>query len=66
LPVTGQHCRHWTRGRIMPRDQITLACPECQERNYTQTKNKRLHPERVEYKKFCARCRRHTTHKETK
>jgi len=50
----------------MPRDKITLACPECEERNYNMTKNKRLHPERVEYSKFCPRCRQHTPHKETK
>ncbi len=50
----------------MPRDKITLACPKCEERNYHQTKNKRLHPERVEYRKFCPRCRAHTAHKETK
>jgi large subunit ribosomal protein L33 len=50
----------------MPRDKIILACPDCEERNYNLTKNKRLHPERVEYKKFCARCRKHTLHKETK
>lgn len=50
----------------MPRDRITLACTECQERNYTATKNKRLHSERVEHKKFCPRCRTHRVHKETK
>jgi len=50
----------------MPRDKITLACTECEERNYHTKKNKRLHPQRVEYKKFCPRCREHTIHKETK
>jgi large subunit ribosomal protein L33 len=30
------------------------------------TKNKRLHPERVEYRKYCPRCNKHTPHKETK
>lgn len=50
----------------MPRDKVILACTECQERNYSKTKNKRLHPERVEYKKYCPRCRTHTAHKETK
>ncbi len=50
----------------MPRDKVTLACQQCQERNYTTTKNKRLHPERVEYSKYCPRCRTHTAHKETK
>lgn len=50
----------------MPRDKVTLACTECEERNYSTTKNKRLHPERVEYRKFCPRCRTHRVHKETK
>jgi len=48
------------------RDRITLECTECKERNYTSTKNKRLHPQRVEYKKFCPRCNAHRTHKETR
>jgi len=50
----------------MARDTITLACQECEERNYSMTKNKRIHPERVEYRKFCGRCNSHTVHKETK
>ena len=50
----------------MARDTITLACQECEERNYSMSKNKRLHPERVEYRKFCRRCNSHTVHKETK
>ena len=50
----------------MPRDRIALGCPKCHERNYNLTKNKRLHPERVEYRKYCPRCRTHTPHKETK
>jgi large subunit ribosomal protein L33 len=29
-------------------------------------KNKRLHPERVEWKKYCPRCNCHQLHKETK
>jgi large subunit ribosomal protein L33 len=48
------------------RDKIILACTECQSRNYHMTKNKRLHPERVEYRKYCERCNKHTGHKETK
>ena len=50
----------------MPRDKVILACQDCKERNYDTTKNKRLHPERVEYRKYCPRCRVHTQHKETK
>jgi len=50
----------------MPRDKIILACGECKNRNYFTTKNKRTHPERVEWKKYCPRCNKHQTHKETK
>ncbi|HEX3072904.1 MAG TPA: 50S ribosomal protein L33 [Ignavibacteriales bacterium] len=48
------------------RDIITLECTECKRRNYSTTKNKRLHPNRVEFKKYCKWCDKHTTHKETK
>jgi large subunit ribosomal protein L33 len=50
----------------MPRDNITLQCTECKNRNYVTTKNKKTTPERLEFRKFCRRCRRHTGHKETK
>jgi large subunit ribosomal protein L33 len=48
------------------RDIIHLACNECKNRNYTTTKNKRKHPERVEHRKYCPFCRLHTVHKETR
>jgi large subunit ribosomal protein L33 len=48
------------------RDIIILACNTCKMRNYTTKKNKRLHPDRVEFKKFCRRCNSHTPHKETR
>jgi len=50
----------------MPREIITLACEGCKRRNYTNTKNKKKHPDRVSYKKFCPFCRKHTMHKETR
>ena len=50
----------------MPREKIILACGECKNRNYFTMKNKRLHPERVEWKKYCPRCNCHKLHKETK
>ena len=50
----------------MPRERYTLACSECKQRNYNDKKNKRLHPERVEYKKYCPFCNKHTVHKETR
>ena len=48
------------------RDQVTLACNDCKRRNYITKKNKRLHPDRMETKKFCRACRKHTAHKETR
>ncbi|HUV29908.1 MAG TPA: 50S ribosomal protein L33 [Acidobacteriota bacterium] len=50
----------------MPRDKITLACGECKRRNYDSTKNKRTHPGRVEFRKYCPFCNKHTPHKETR
>ena len=48
------------------RDIITLACVDCKSRNYTTTKNKKTTPDKLELKKFCPSCRKHTAHKETK
>ncbi len=48
------------------RPKITMACTECKERNYITRKNRRNDPDRMELKKFCPRCRRHTAHRETR
>ncbi len=48
------------------REQVILACQECKQRNYSTTKNKREHPDRMETKKYCRFCRKHTPHRETK
>ncbi|MBN2979987.1 MULTISPECIES: 50S ribosomal protein L33 [Cohnella] len=45
---------------------ITLACTETGDRNYTTTKNKRTHPERLERMKYCPRLKRRTLHRETR
>lgn len=45
---------------------VTMACTECKERNYTSTKNKKNDPNRLEFKKYCRTCRRHTLHRETR
>ena len=45
---------------------ITLACQDCKDRNYYITKNKKLHPDRIEFKKYCPRCNSHTVHKESR
>ena len=48
------------------RPKITLACTECKNRNYITKKNRRNDPDRLELKKFCPFCRRHTVHRETR
>ena len=48
------------------RVKITLACTDCKQRNYNLTKDKRVHTERMELKKYCRFCKAHTLHKETK
>ncbi|AXA35989.1 MAG: 50S ribosomal protein L33 [Candidatus Sumerlaea chitinivorans] len=48
------------------RDIITLACSECDRRNYSTTRNKKKQQNKLELKKYCRHCRKHTLHKETK
>ncbi len=48
------------------RVKVTLACTECKQRNYVTKKNKKNDPDRIEMKKHCKFCRKHTVHKETK
>ena len=48
------------------REIITLQCSDCKRRNYTTTRNKKKQTERLEIKKYCKFCRKHTFHKEVK
>jgi large subunit ribosomal protein L33 len=50
----------------MPRELISLVCGSCKRKNYTITKNKKTHQEKMEVSKFCRACRKHTPHKEGK
>ncbi|MCL5283913.1 MAG: 50S ribosomal protein L33 [Armatimonadetes bacterium] len=45
---------------------ITMACTDCRSRTYTTFKNRQKHPDRLELKKFCPRCRKHVMHREAK
>ncbi|MEN8208728.1 MAG: 50S ribosomal protein L33 [Candidatus Fermentibacteria bacterium] len=45
---------------------ITLACQECRQRNYSTTKNRTTTTGRMEIKKYCRFCNKHTLHRETK
>jgi large subunit ribosomal protein L33 len=48
------------------RPKITMACVDCKERNYITKKNRRNNPDRLELSKFCPRCTKQTTHRETR
>jgi len=48
------------------RPKITMACVDCKDRNYITKKNRRNHPDRLELAKFCPRCTKQTTHRETR
>ena len=48
------------------RVKVTLACTECKQRNYDTKKNKKNNTERLELKKYCPFCRKHTIHRESK
>lgn len=48
---------------------VALACTEhdgLELRNYTTTKNRRNTQGKLALKKYCARCRTHTVHRETR
>ncbi len=47
------------------RVNITLACTECETRNY-RTNRKKEQQGQITLKKHCPKCNRHTVHKETK
>ena len=47
-------------------DKVILTCTECLSRNYTTTRNKKTHTERLELNKYCKKCGKKTVHKETK
>jgi len=48
------------------REQVTLACTECKRRNYTATKKKQAGgtSKKLELRKYCRWCKKHTLHKE--
>ena len=48
------------------RTLVTLACTECKRRNYTTDKNKSNNPDRMQLKKYCPWCKKHTLHRETR
>lgn len=48
------------------RIKILLECTECRRRNYATEKNKRNTTGKLELRKHCPWCNKHTVHKEVK
>jgi len=48
------------------RDIILLQCTDCKAKNYSTTKNKKNTPDKLQLRKYCKFCKKHTVHKETK
>jgi len=48
------------------REIVTLQCQECKGRNYTTSRNKKIQTDKIENKKYCRFCQKHTLHKEIK
>ncbi|MBC7692273.1 MAG: 50S ribosomal protein L33 [Methylotenera sp.] len=48
------------------RVQVSLECTECKRKNYSTDKNKQKTTDKLEFKKFCRACRKHSVHREAK
>ena len=48
------------------RELIALECTACKRRNYTSSKNRKKSADKLTLSKFCAACRGHKEHRETK
>jgi large subunit ribosomal protein L33 len=48
------------------REIISLDCDVCKRKNYTTNKNKKNTKDKLQLKKYCRWCRKHTVHKEGK
>lgn len=46
--------------------KLALACTECGSRNYSKAAGTKIRTERLEVKKYCNYCKKHTLHRETK
>ena len=52
--------------KVGNRQLKTLVCTECNSENYRVEKNVKNTTERLELKKYCSKCQKHTLHREKK
>lgn len=50
----------------MKKKKIALACTICGSRNYSKDMGVKVRTERLEVKKYCKHCGKHTLHRETR
>jgi len=48
------------------RENVTMQCGDCKRRNYMTSKNKKTTTGKLEFRKYCRFCRKHTAHRESK
>ncbi len=65
-PITSMYCTNKRSSTITKKgkkdDDTTTITKTCNRLNYTTRRNKREHP-KLELKKYCRQCRKHTLHK---
>jgi large subunit ribosomal protein L33 len=44
---------------------VVLVCKECKSQNYVTKRNKVNMEKKLEIKKYCKKCKKHTLHKES-
>ncbi|GEL66978.1 50S ribosomal protein L33 [Marinilactibacillus psychrotolerans] len=54
------------RGTKLMKKKMILACTDCGSRNYSKDGGAKVRTERLEVKKYCSYCGKHTIHRETK
>src|ERR1039457_466484 len=47
------------RNKFMAREIVQLQCTTCKNKNHSTTKNRKTTTERLEFSKFCRKCRKH-------
>lgn len=47
------------------RETVLLVCKECKNQNYVTKRNKVNMEKKLEIKKYCKNCKKHTLHKES-
>ncbi|MFN4228098.1 MAG: 50S ribosomal protein L33 [Candidatus Ratteibacteria bacterium] len=48
------------------RELVSLICSVCKNKNYYTTKNKKIKKDKLQFNKYCPKCKKHTLHTEGK